>query len=130
MNARRSHGFTLIEMVIALAILGLTLSVLYGAFESALSRSRHDARLSEGTLIAQSLLARAGTEWPLTDGTTRGEWNAYTYELTQQTVSPPLGQPVYTQPTVRVTASVNWTEFAGHRDVTLSTLKLAPRIIP
>jgi hypothetical protein len=86
--------------------------------------------LNEGILIAQSLLARAGTEWPLADGTVRGEWNTYTYEVTEARVNPPVGQPLYTQPTVRVTASVTWTEFAGHRDITISTLKLLPRAIP
>jgi hypothetical protein len=115
-------------MVIALAILGVALSVLYSAFETSLSRLRHDAHLQEGILIAQSVLARAGTEWPL--AAERGEWEAYTYEVTQERDNPPVGQPLYTQPVVRVTASVSWIESAGRREVALSTLKLLPETRP
>jgi general secretion pathway protein I len=129
-NKRKSQGFTLIETVVAFAILGLTLGVLYSAFAGALNRSRHDARLLEGILIAQSLLARAGSEYPLRSGSVRGGWNSYNYELTQQPLSPSSGDSAYTQPVVRVTASVTWMEFAGQRDVSISTLKLAPPVTP
>jgi general secretion pathway protein I len=128
MSRRRSQGFTLIEMMVAFAILAVALGVLYSAFENSLSRLRHDAHLQEGILLAQSVLARAGTEWPL--ATTRGEWDAYTYEVTQERDNPPEGQPLYTQPVVRVTAAVSWMESAGRREVTLSTLKFQPEIKP
>ena len=72
MTARRDAGFTLIEMVIAFAILGLSLSALYATFQSALSRTRHDAHLSEATMLARSVLARAGTEWPMIEGSSQG----------------------------------------------------------
>jgi general secretion pathway protein I len=125
---KRQQGFTLIEMVVAFAILVLALTVLYGIFESTLSRSRHDARLSEGTLIAQSLLARAGTEWPLDTVTRRGEWEGgYAYELAQQEDAPIKGQVPFTLPTIKVTASVTWSEMAGRRTVAVSTLKFLPR---
>jgi general secretion pathway protein I len=126
MSPPHQHGFTLIEMVIAFAILGITLTVLFGVFQNALSRTRHDARLSEGTLLARSLLARAGSEWPLADGTREGSWGGYEYELIEQTVVAPPGQPPYTLPTIRVSASVTWVERAGRRALSLSTLKLLP----
>jgi general secretion pathway protein I len=124
MSRRSQQGFTLLEMVIAFAILGLTLTVLYGVFENALIRTTHDAHLSEGTLLAQSLLSRAGPEWPLTDGTHDGESHGYSYALIEGTVAPAEGDPRYTVPTVRITASVNWAEDGGRRSISLSTLKL------
>jgi len=131
MNSRRaSTGFTLIEMVIAFAILGLSLSALYATFQSALSRTGHDARLSEATLLARSLLARAGTEWPLIEGSTHGEWSEYAYELDEhKSVTPPNETP-FTVPAVQVTATVTWVEFAGKRSYSLSTLKLQPWVAP
>jgi general secretion pathway protein I len=131
MNSRRSAaGFTLIEMVIAFAILGLSLSALYAALQNALSRTRHDAHSSEATLLARSLLARVGTEWPLTEGTSHGEWNEYAYELNEhERVAPPNEVP-FTVPTVQVTATVTWAEFAGKRSFALSTMKLQPRVSP
>ena len=130
MNAQRSQGFTLIEMVVAFAILGITLSALYSTFESALLRVRRDAHMSESTLLAQSLLARAGTEWPLAAGTQQGNWNDYAYEIAEQMVVAPEDQPPYTLTTVRVTASVRWQESGSNRSIALSTLKLLPQVAP
>jgi prepilin-type N-terminal cleavage/methylation domain-containing protein len=131
MNARRAaSGFTLIEMVIAFAILGLSLSALYATFQNALSRTGHDVRLTEATLLARSLLARAGTEWPLIEGSLRGEWNEYAYELSEHKTVAPANEVPFTLPTVQVTATVTWVEFAGKRSYSLSTLKLQPWVAP
>jgi general secretion pathway protein I len=130
MNATRSRGFTLIEMVVAFAILALTLTTLYGAFANALARSRHDLELSEGTLLAESLLARAGSECPLTEETRSGAWHAYAYELTARPVPPEPGARPPTLPTVRVTAAVTWSDGAGARQIALSTLKFLPAVSP
>lgn len=130
MSARPSQGFTLIEMVVAFAILGIALTTLYATFESALSRIRHDAQMSEGILLAQSLLARAGSEWPLAEGVRHGDWQSYRYELAEQAVAALDGQPPYTLPAIRVTASVSWVESAGKRTIALSTLKLLPQVAP
>jgi general secretion pathway protein I len=129
MNARAA-GFTLIEMVVAFAILGLSLSALYATFQSALSRTQHDAHLSEATLLARSLLARAGTEWPLIEGSTQGEWSEYSYELAEHKIVAPAKEVPFTLPAVQVTAAVTWVEFAGKRTVSLSTLKLQPWAAP
>jgi general secretion pathway protein I len=126
----RVAGFTLIEMVIAFAILGLSLSALYATFQSALSRTQHDARLSEATMLAHSLMARAGTEWPLVDGSSRGEWTDYGYEITAHTEVAPPNQTPFTLPAVHVTATVTWSEAAGPRKVMLSTMKLRPWVAP
>lgn len=128
MSARRIEGFTLLEIVIAFAILGISLAALYGAFESALLRTRRDTHFSEGTMIAQSLLSRAGSEFPSLARSVRGEWNSYSYELRQEIVSQPSSQPIFTQPLVQVTARVWWTGSAGSRDVEISTLKLASKV--
>jgi general secretion pathway protein I len=127
MSYRRNRGFTLIEVIIAFAILGMTLSTLYGVFSTTLARARHEARLNEAVSVSQSLLSRAGVEWPLTESPVRGELNGYDYEVTQEVVNAPAGQPALTQPIVRVTASVAWSDPAGQRNVSISTLKLLSR---
>jgi general secretion pathway protein I len=125
-----STGFTLIEMVIAFAILGLSLSALYATFQSALSRTTHDAHLSEATLLARSLLARAGTEWPLIEGSTTGYWSEYVYELNEHKIVAPASEVPFTMATVQVTTTVTWIELAGKRTFSLSTLKLQPWTAP
>ena len=123
MTGEAAKGFTLIEMVVAFAILGLSLSVLYASFQGALSRSLHDSRSSEATLVARSLLARSGIEWPFSQGTVRGKSHGFNYEVDVRPVSPPKYEKDYTVPYFEVTATVSWTEFAGLRTISLSTLK-------
>lgn len=130
MSRYRNRGFTLIEMVVAFAILGISLTVLFDAFETSLARTRHDTRLSEGTLVAESLLARAGTEYPLDGAVHYGEWQGFAYELSDRPVAFPQAQRAYTIPTTMVTAAVTWHELAGNRTVALSTLKFLPRASP
>ena len=121
----RMRGFTLLEVVIAFAILGLSLAVLYGAFQTALSRSRRDAQLSEATLLAQSLLARAGTELTIEQSGQDGEWSGYRYLLTQEAVAASSLQPTITLPTRRLTVRVSWITGSGTHEIEISTLKLA-----
>lgn len=120
----------MIEMVIAFAILAMMLTALYTGFESALSRSRHDARFSEATLLAESLLARAGADLPLGPGTQNGEWNEFTYELAEQIAPATAGSPAPTIPTIRLSASVTWVEASGKRSLAISTLKPLPPAAP
>jgi general secretion pathway protein I len=124
MIGKAQKGFTLIEMVVAFAILGLSLTVLYASFQGALSRTSHDSRSSEATLLARSLIARSGIEWPLTQGTVRGESHGFSYEVTFHRVSPRETEPDYTVPYFEVTATVSWSEFAGLKTISLSSLKL------
>jgi len=124
MSGRAQQGFTLIEMVVAFAILGFSLTVLYSTFQGALSRTSHDLRSSEATLLARSLIARAGIEWSLAQGPVRGESHGFSYEVACHRVSPPKLEQDYTVPFFEVTATVSWSEFAGRRTISLSSLKL------
>lgn len=119
----RGRGFTLVEMVVALAILSVSIVALYQVFAQSLVRTRHDSNLSEAVLLAQSVLARAGTELPLSEGTATGSWENYQYQLTGDTAIATAGDP-YTIPAMRVSVMVNWNDFSGVRSTTLSTLKI------
>jgi general secretion pathway protein I len=126
---RRDDGFTLLEIVVAMAILSVSIVALYQAFAQALVRTRHDANLSEAILLAQSVLARAGTEWPLSPGTTTGEWENYHYSLSEDQPNLAAGA-FYTIPTMRVSVSVSWNEISGVRSTSLSTLKFMVKAKP
>jgi len=121
----QERGFTLIEMVVAFAILGLTLTALFAAFENALSRTSHDSRLAEATLLAQSTLARIGSEWPVGSGEHSGTWNEFSFATQEdaQSKDAPL-------PTRRVSVRVRWLEGRNPRSIDISALRLAPAVAP
>src|SRR5437773_11599039 len=55
-------GFTLVEVIVALAILSLGLSVLLGVISGSLRQTADAARMAEASALAQSLLAEVGTD--------------------------------------------------------------------
>ena len=126
MRDRQIRGFTLIEVMIAFAILGLSLSSLYGVFAGSLSRMRRDAQLAEGTLLAQSLLSRAGLEFPALQESYQGEWEGYNYQLTQHWMDT-SDNSARTPQLLRVTARVRRGSGSGPVDIELATIKLVPR---
>jgi general secretion pathway protein I len=52
----REGGFTIIETLVALAILGVALVTLYGAGANALRATQHTAKVDQAILLAQSKL--------------------------------------------------------------------------
>jgi len=56
-RARRSSGFSLLEMLVALSILGLSLGALYQAVSGATRNVRTDERYAYAVELARSLVA-------------------------------------------------------------------------
>lgn len=69
---RRDAGFTLIETLVALAILSIALGVLLAVFGDGIRRQGRAEQLAMATLQAQSLLARVGVDIPLRTGVATG----------------------------------------------------------
>lgn len=74
-----ARGFTLLEVIVAFALLGLALTLLLGSLSGG-ARQVSDAGLrTRAVLHAQSLLASAGVEAPLQVGSQSGEWEQGRY---------------------------------------------------
>lgn len=88
-RARTGHqaGFTLIEVMIAFALLALALTLLLGSLSGAARQVRHADYTSNAALHAQSLLAQVGVVEPLRPGRREGVFGAGTYQW-QLDVSP------------------------------------------
>ena len=72
-NSGRTSGFTLIEVLVALAIAGLGLGLLMAATGSGLESSVAAGRHARATSHAQSRLAQIGLSLPLKRGDTSGD---------------------------------------------------------
>ncbi|KAG1259954.1 hypothetical protein G6F65_015174 [Rhizopus arrhizus] len=97
---RSARGFTLLEVIIAFALLGLALTLLLGSLSGGAKQVREAEVRTRAVLHAQSLLAEAGVTSPLQVGSQQGDWEQgrYHWELqVQPWVEPRAGNQAQTQ---------------------------------
>jgi general secretion pathway protein I len=122
-------GFTLVEVIVALAILALSATVLFNVISNALQQEAQAQSIAEASSLAQSLLARVGTELPLAAGESTGaaesrfQWRLHTEEYGE-----PTDRQRWPVAAYQVSAEVRWRDGAQDRSVALTTLRLGPRI--
>jgi len=124
---RASAGFTLLEVLVALVILALTLSVIMRIFSGGLSNAALADDYSRAVLLAESRLAELGVQ-PL-EGEARGEfdgkyrWRSNIHPWVDDTGALGVVQPFRL---MKIEVWVAWGEEGGRsREIGLSTLQLA-----
>lgn len=70
----RDSGFTLLEVMVALAILAVAMGVILQLFSTGLKGGRLAERRAVAALLAQSKLAAVGVESPLEEGQSEGRF--------------------------------------------------------
>ena len=73
------RGFTLLEVIVAFAVLALALTLLLGTLSGAARQVRYSADAGRAALHAQSLLAQLGVGEPLGPGQDSGEFEQGRY---------------------------------------------------
>ena len=81
---RTARGFTLIEVVVAFALLAFALTLLLGAMTRATTQVRNAERAGRAALHAQSLLDEVGVGEPLVPGSREGDLEDGHYRWTLQ----------------------------------------------
>ena len=120
-NQRRAQsGFTLLEVIVAFALLGLALTLLLGSLSGAVRQVRGAEEAGRAALHAQSLLAQMGVGTTLLAGVSEGEWEGGRYRWRLQVspyVDPGRPQPAMTIPgaarLMQLQLDVRWGEAAG-----------------
>lgn len=135
MNARprrRQRGFTLIEVIIAFALLALALTLLLGTLSGAARQVRGADEVGRATLHAQSLLAQLGVGEVLEPGQTEGEleggryhWSLQVAPYVDPKLPPAAASSPYTQRLLDVRLVMRWGDAAGQQ-LQLHSLRLAP----
>lgn len=121
-------GFTLVEVIVALAMLSIGLSLVLNLISGGLNRTGSAGRMAEAGSLAQSLLAQVGTDWPVKPDERDGRYSSgYRWHLKML----PYGDAATREETpvglYRVSAEVEWDEGAGSRSYALTTLRLGPK---
>jgi general secretion pathway protein I len=131
-RARRQSGFTLIEVIIAFALLALALTLLLGSLSGAARQIRTADDSGRATLHAQSLLAQLGVGEILQPGQKQGvfEEGRYRWALQVEPYLDPVQrrspQGVSSAPRLlQVQLEVEWGDTPGQR-LRWQTLRLAP----
>lgn len=128
MNTNRHQaGYTLIEVLVALTILAMSLSVLMRIFSAGLSSIGVSADYAHAVLLAESRLAAAAAG-PFIPGETQGSdgdrfrWTTLVREYALEGRDDTEALPVEA---FMITVVVEWPHGDGARHLDLSTLRLA-----
>lgn len=127
-DARGEQGFTLLEILVALAILSVSLATLLGIFSMSLDRARQSENEMSARILAQALIAQADA---VTDpqlgarGGTAGHGYSWRLELRPYGANASFG-PASDTRLASVTASVMWQGSGGTRSLTLYSLRTIP----
>lgn len=78
------RGFTLLEVLVAFALLAIALTLLLGTLSGAARQVGQADVRTRAVLHAQSLLAGAGVDTPLQEGRTQGQWEDGRYQWNLQ----------------------------------------------
>jgi len=120
-------GYTLIEVLVAMMILALSLTVIFRIFSVGLHAIGTDAEYARAVMVAESVIAATGVTEPLEPGETSGRlFGKYQW---QRTVNPyrNTGSPPPLTPPLRafhVAVSVQWPAAGSSRRLEITTLRL------
>ena len=125
-TSKRANGYTLIEVLVAMMILAMALTVLMRMFSAGLRTIDTSADYAHAALVAQSQLAATGLAGAITIGETYGSeakfrWirtvSEYRAGALENAQNIPLGA-------YRVTVVVEWPGRVSPRSLKLTTIKL------
>lgn len=124
----RGQGYTLIEVLVAMIILSLTLTIIFRIFSGGLLKIGIATDYTRAAMVAESVLAATGTTEQLIAGESSGRWlDKYRWSRSVTPYQPAnVSSPNNTSVNAyKVTVVVEWPVRDGIRSVDLSTLKLA-----
>lgn len=124
--SRTQRGLSLLEVLVAFAIMAMSLAVLYRATGANVRQVQDTERMQQALMLAQSVLAvHAGV--PPEGVTDRGESADMTWLLQSTAYETGLSGANVT-PLHRLSVSVQWQSSTQQRELTLATL--APQLRP
>ena len=123
----RQRGFTLIEALVAFAVLALILGLAFTTFSNGLNRVTIAEGSSQATARAEAILARVGADIPIEEGDQEiplDEPYRAMVSMAERARSQPPAVPLRVIP-FDVAVTVSWKEGNSERQTTLHSVRLA-----
>lgn len=129
---RQQRGYSLIEVIVAFALLALALTLLLGTLSGATRQVRWSNDAGRAALHAQSLLDQVGVGEPLAPGQRDGvfddgryRWTLSTTPWTDPAVPPAVAVDPAAPRLFELALSVQWGDGRTGETLTMRTLRLA-----
>jgi general secretion pathway protein I len=124
----RQAGFTLLEVIVALAVLSISLTLILRTLSGGFHHQQRAATLANATALAQSLLARIGGDLPLNAGRQTGSLpNGLLWEIQVIPYGDGADRQAWPAAAYSVTVRVFERQGAGVEAVALTTLRLGAK---
>jgi type II secretory pathway pseudopilin PulG len=112
------HAFTMVEIIVALAILSTSMLAVFGVLSMCSRANGNSQRLTESVLLAESLLSEAMLENPVAYQTTKGQQGLFNWQV--QTA------PTEMDNLAAVSVQVTWLQQHRPQEYKLLSLRYLP----
>jgi general secretion pathway protein I len=127
-GAKREAGFTLVEVIVALAMLSAGLSLLLGLISNSLRQTASAQRMAGAGSLAQSLMVEVGTDSAIRAEVRDGQYtNGYRWRLKMQPYDNVRENDERPVGLYSISAEIEWEEGTERRFYALTTLRLGPK---
>jgi general secretion pathway protein I len=127
-RVRRDRGFTLVEVVVAIAILALMAGVIFRVNSDSSRNIRRADALAEASALAQSLIAKVGSEIPLREGEVRGQsGTTLQWRVQMKRYGDAADRAQWPLAAYTVVAEVTLHDASDSQPLALMTLRLGPK---
>lgn len=127
------RGFTLLEVIVAFAVLALALTLLLGTMSGAARQIRESANAGRAALHAQSLLAQLGVGEPLGPGRDQGDFEDGRYQWALDVrpwrdATQPAGMPLdpAAPRLLEIQLDITWGQAGPRERLQMRSLRLQP----